>query len=169
MKTFRRFSQVLLLVSAAALASAAPVPPTPAPVWNLKDVNGHDVSSEQLKGKVVVVDFWATWCPPCRQEIPGYVDLQKKYAQDGLVDVGISLDAKGPAVVKQFVDKYQVSYLIVMGTEEVTKAFGGMDAIPTTFIIDRAGQIRERKVGSVPREVFEKSVLTYLKPAAAPM
>jgi len=158
-------SAVLFLLGS--IGRAAPVTPTPAPVWKLKDVNGNVVSSDQLKGKVVVVDFWATWCPPCRQEIPGYVDLQKKYAQDGLVVVGISLDQKGPAVVKQFVDRYQVSYLIVMGDEEVTKAFGGMDAIPTTFIIDRDGQIRDRKTGLVSRAVFEKTLLTYLKPATA--
>ena len=72
-----------------------------APSWRLRDLDGNEVSSDQFKGKVVVLDFWATWCGPCRQEIPGYVELQKKYAADGLVVIGVSLDEGGPAVVKK--------------------------------------------------------------------
>src|ERR1700679_3434687 len=75
---------------------------SPAPAWSLKDPDGKAVSSDQFKGKVVVLDFWATWCPPCRAEIPGYVELQKKYAADGLVIVGVSMDQDGALVVKKF-------------------------------------------------------------------
>ncbi|HYP16122.1 MAG TPA: TlpA disulfide reductase family protein, partial [Opitutus sp.] len=98
---------LLVALGAAAIGRAEPVAPTPAPSWKLKDVNGNVVSSEQFKGKVVVVDFWATWCGPCRVEIPGYVALQKKYADD-LVVIGMSLDAQGPGVVKKFVEKNKV-------------------------------------------------------------
>ena len=111
----------------------------------------------------MVVDFWATWCPPCRAEIPGYIELQKKYGKDGLVIIGVSLDQKGPAVVKPFMEKFGINYPIVMGDDDVTAAFGGMDAIPTTFIIDRAGQIRDRKVGSEPTEDYEQRILAVLK------
>src|SRR5664280_1219909 len=72
--------------------------PFPAPAWTLQDVNGKAVSSDQLKGKVVVLDFWATWCGPCRFEIPGYIELQKKYGDAGLAIVGVSLDRGGPLV-----------------------------------------------------------------------
>jgi thiol-disulfide isomerase/thioredoxin len=74
------------------------------------------VSSDQFKGKVVVLDFWATWCPPCRSEIPGYVELQKKYAADGLVFVGVSVDEDGPEVVKKFIKDHGINYTIVMAT-----------------------------------------------------
>jgi thiol-disulfide isomerase/thioredoxin len=133
-----------------------------APAWNLKDVHGQTVTSEQFKGKVVVLDFWATWCGPCRQEIPGYVDLQKKYGKDGLVIVGVSLDQAGPGVVEEFVKKFAVNYQMVMGDEAIQSAFGGMDAIPTTFLIDRAGQVRDRKVGTEPTEEYEKKVVALL-------
>jgi thiol-disulfide isomerase/thioredoxin len=133
-----------------------------APKWNLKDVHGQAISSEQFKGKVVVVDFWATWCGPCRTEIPGYVDLQKKYGKDGLVVVGVSLDQAGPKVVEEFVKNFGVNYQMVMGDDDVQTAFGGMDAIPTTFLIDRSGQIRDKKVGAESAADYEKKVTALL-------
>jgi len=133
-----------------------------APAWELKDVNGAVVRSDQFKGKVVVVDFWATWCPPCRAEIPGYVELQKKYGKDGLVIIGVSLDQAGPDVVKAFAAKYAINYPLVMGDDAVVGAFGGVEAIPTTFLIDRTGQIRDRKMGSEETSVYEKKLLSVL-------
>jgi thiol-disulfide isomerase/thioredoxin len=135
----------------------------PAPGWKLQDVNGRAVSSDQFKGKVVVVDFWATWCPPCREEIPGYIALQKKYGADQLAIVGVSLDQAGPGVVKAFIEKNGVNYPMVMGDDAVQSAFGGMEAIPTTFLIDRAGQIRDRKVGSMPTADYEQKIVALLK------
>ena len=134
----------------------------PAPAWKLQDVNGKPVSSEQFKGKVIVIDFWATWCGPCREEIPGYIALQKKYGADKLAIVGMSVDQAGPGVVKAFIEKNGVNYQMVMADEAVTTAFGGMDAIPTTFLIDRTGQIRDRKVGSEPTADYERKIVSLL-------
>ncbi len=161
--------------TAAESAAAVPSQPAPSPVamaalpklgavpaWKLKDVEGRDVASDQLKGKVVVLDFWATWCGPCRMEIPGYVAMQKKYAADGLVIVGVSVDQGGPDVVKPFAAKYGINYQLVMGDEAIDKLFGGIEAIPTTFLIDRDGQIRDRKVGAEESESYEKKVASVL-------
>jgi peroxiredoxin len=164
MKFLRPAFGFLSLLSLTAVLHAEPVAPTPAPAWKLKDVNGNVVSSAQFKGKVVVVDFWATWCPPCRAEMPGYVALQKKYRDAGLVIIGVSVDRQGPGVVKKFIADMHVDYQIVMADDDIPTAFGGMDAIPTTFIIDRAGNIRDRKVGQVPTADYEQTVLQYLKP-----
>ncbi len=163
MKSVRLLLSSLALFTLAAVLRAEPVKPAPAPAWKLKDVDGNVVSSDQFKGKVLVVDFWATWCGPCRTEIPGYVALQKKYRDAGLVVIGVSLDQQGPGVVKKFITTQKVDYQIVMGTDEVVEAFGGMDAIPTTFIIDRDGNIRDRKVGAEPAEEFESRVKEFLK------
>lgn len=162
MKTFRTFLLFSLVALAAVNSRAEAVPPTPAPAWKLKDVDGKVVSSTDFKGKVVVIDFWATWCPPCREEIPGYIALQKKYGKDGLVIIGVSLDQKGPAVVKPFMAKMGINYPIVMADEETAGLFGGVEAIPTTFIIDRAGIIRDRKMGAEPTETFEKRLVAIM-------
>ena len=163
MKTLRTALLVSFALVAALSAGAETVPPTPAPEWKLKDVEGKVVSSADFKGKVVVIDFWATWCPPCIAEIPGYIELQKKYGKDGLVIVGISLDQKGPSVVKPFMAKMGINYPIVMADEDTPAAFGGVEAIPTTFIIDRVGMIRDRKLGAEPVESYEQRLLVYLK------
>jgi thiol-disulfide isomerase/thioredoxin len=165
MKTLRFLLLPAFLFAGGLLARAETVAPTAAPAWKLKDVNGKVVSSDQFKGKVMVVDFWATWCGPCRMEIPGYVELQKKYGKD-LAVIGVSVDAQGPGVVKKFIDKYGVDYQIVMANDDVISAFGGAEgiqAIPTTFIIDREGKIRDRKVGAEHTADFEARLVQYLK------
>ena len=116
--------------------------------WRLKDLAGRDVTLSQFKGKVVMLDFWATWCPPCRKEMPDFIALQKKYAERGLVIVGLSLDAQGPAVVKAFTESLGVNYVIAMGDNDVAEAYK-VEAMPTTFLIDREGRIRHRKLGSL--------------------
>jgi peroxiredoxin len=139
---------------------AAPAAATtrPAPAWKLRDLEGHEISSDRFKGKVLVVDFWATWCAPCVGEIPGYIALQKKYGPAGLVIVGISLDQKGPDQVKQFAQAKGMNYQVVMGDDQVAEAFGGIDAIPTTFLISREGRILHQKTGAMPPEEYEKVV-----------
>jgi thiol-disulfide isomerase/thioredoxin len=147
-------------VAAAAPAGSAALPViSTAPAWSLTTLDGKPVSSEQLKGKVIVVDFWATWCGPCIHEIPGYIALQKRYAERGLVVVGISVDQQGADVVSKFVSDRAINYPIAMATPEVIAAFGGIEGIPTTFLIDREGQLRHRKVGAMETADYEKLIL----------
>ncbi|AOS43914.1 Thiol-disulfide oxidoreductase ResA [Lacunisphaera limnophila] len=160
MKTLLRSLCVILclgLLPAAALAQGT-LTGQAAPALVFKDLAGAEVSLAALKGKVVVVDFWATWCGPCIQEIPGYIALQKKYGKDGLVIVGVSLDQKGPAHVKKFVEARGMDYTIVMGDNEAVDAFGGFNSIPTTFLIGRDGRIIHQKSGAWAHDKYEELV-----------
>jgi peroxiredoxin len=135
----------------------------PAPTWKLQSFDGKSVSFDDFKGKVVILDFWATWCGPCREEIPGLIDLQKKYEKQGLAVVGISLDGGGAEVVKAFVTKVGMNYAVLLGNDKVQQAFGGIDAIPATFVIDRRGHIVKKYVGLVEKKQLEAVTKPLLK------
>ena len=122
----------------------------PAPQFSLANLDGKNVSLKDFADKVMVVDFWATWCGPCREEIPHLNKLYENYRGKGLVVVGISMDAEGPEVVKQFAKELRMEYPVVMGDENVQQDFGGIVGLPTTFIIDRKGNIVKKYTGYQP-------------------
>jgi peroxiredoxin len=132
-----------------------------APDFALKDASGRTVKLSDFKGKVVVLDFWATWCPPCRQEIPGFVALHSQYKDQGVEVVGVTFD-DGWEPVKPFVQNYGINYTVVMGDQDVAKRFGNINGIPTTFVIDRDGVIRKKHVGYGPPELFTEAVESVL-------
>ncbi|GAB4369872.1 MAG: hypothetical protein Kow0042_11820 [Calditrichia bacterium] len=134
-----------------------------APDFVLYNQDGEKIALSDYKGKVVIVDFWATWCGPCRMEIPGFVKLRKKYHQKGMEIIGISLDQPGWQVVKPFMDQYKINYPIVLGNQKVVMDYGGIRGIPTTFIINREGEIVEKVVGYRPDEYFEERIVNLLE------
>ena len=134
----------------------------PAPNFVLKTSSGQTVELKKLVGKVVVVNFWATWCGPCRMEIPGMLEVYKKYKGKGLEIIGVSLDQKGWSVVTPYVEKTKIDYPIVLGTEQVVSDYGNFEAIPTTFVVDKKGNIVVEHTGSVSKDAFELMIKPYL-------
>ncbi len=117
-----------------------------APDFTLKTIDGQEITLSKLKGKVVLLDFWATWCGPCRESIPHLIQLYKAYRENGFEMIGISLDKGDAAVVGNFAKSMDIPYPIVMATEEVARDYR-VTSIPTTFFIDKEGKIREKIPG----------------------
>lgn len=134
----------------------------PAPAWSLVDLAGNPVESAQFKGKVVIVDFWATWCGPCRKGIPELNKLYTTYKSKGVEIVGVSLDQQGPGVVKPFVAQYKMSYPVLMGNQKIVNDFGGVTGIPTAFVISQDGKIYKKYVGLYPSSVYEQDIKSLL-------
>lgn len=122
--------------------------------FTVADLSGRVISSTELLGKVVIVNFWATWCPPCRDEIPDLIKLQDKY-RDQLVVLGISEDEGPVEDVQAFVAEHQMNYPVVMTTPALRKIFRGVTALPTTFVLDRDGKIAQKHVGLLNAQVTE--------------
>jgi peroxiredoxin len=154
------------LVGWSRLAATESLPPAGAlaSAWKLQDINGKTISSTDFAGQVVVLDFWATWCPPCRVEIPGFIELQKEFEKDGVTIIGVSVDGRDEiGTVKKFAEKFGVNYPVVLADQETVHAFGGIDAVPTTFIIDREGRIASRHVGFAEKAGLEKEIKMLLR------
>lgn len=161
------------LVSAAPADDAKPIRlvknPAPAPAFALQDLDGNTISLDDLHGKVVILAFWATWCAPCRAEIPGLISLQRKYP-DQLQIVGLSVDDGPVAAVKQFVQKVWINYPVAIVPPGLQEKYGGVGALPTVFVLDTKGGVVQKHVGLQPPELLENEVRALLDmPVAAPI
>jgi thiol-disulfide isomerase/thioredoxin len=130
-----------------------------APKFSLKSVKDNkSVNLADFKGKVLIINFWATWCPPCRSEIPDFIKLQKEYGSKGLQIIGLAVDAGGAKVVSDFGKEMGINYVSLLADAQTQQAYGGIRGIPATFIVDRKGQIVKKYLGAKSKEQFEAEI-----------
>lgn len=153
----RRLSPLFVLFALAALAVPARAGEPQAPPFSLRSLDGRMVRLSDYRGKAVVLDFWATWCKPCRASMPHLNDMQDRYGAR-LVVVGVSIDDGGNQAVKRFADDLGIKFKVAMADERVLEAYGPIRSIPTTFFINRRGEIARRVVGYIDRETMESYV-----------
>jgi cytochrome c biogenesis protein CcmG/thiol:disulfide interchange protein DsbE len=129
-----------------------------APEFALKDSHGRTATIADYKGKVVLLNFWATWCGPCKIEIPWFVDFEQRFKDQGFAVLGVSMDEEGWEEVKPYIEQKKVNYRVVIGTDQVADLYGGVSSLPTSFLIDRDGKIAGVHVGLVSKSVYENEI-----------
>ncbi len=134
-----------------------------APDFTLTDANGASVKLSDYRGKVVLLNFWATWCGPCAMEIPWFIDFEHQFKSRGLEIVGVSMDEEGWAAVKPYVAEHNVNYRVLLGNDSVSQLYGGVESLPTTFIIDRDGKFAfSPHIGLVEKSEYLNEIQTLL-------
>ena len=136
---------------------------SPAADFSLPQLNLQTLRLSDYRGKIVLLDFWATWCDPCREETPHLVELQNKYRDQGLQIIGVSMD-DGPEPVREFYQQFHMNYPVVMGNAEVSERYGGVLGLPIAFVIGRDGRIYARHIGATEVSVLEQEVKKLLSP-----
>ncbi len=134
----------------------------PAPDFNLKDVHSQDVKLSKFKGKVVLLNFWATWCGPCKIEMPWFVEFQREYKDRGFSVIAVSMDEEGWDIVRPFTEGLKLNFPVVIGDDQIADAFGGVVALPTTFIIDKQGRIASTHQGLVSKGDYQDEIESLL-------
>ena len=133
------------------------------PELTLKDLNGRTIRLSKYHGKVVLINFWATWCPPCRAEMPDLIRLQREHAKDGLQIIGITYERESKARVRRFAGRIKVNYPIILGTPEIKGRFSPDEILPLTVVINRDGQVVEVIRGILLRQEFDEKIKPLLK------
>ncbi len=126
-----------------------------APDFTLEDLQGSEISLSSLVGKVVFLNVWATWCDPCKDEIPHFIEAYNEHKENGLEIIGVSIDDFGKNTVLKFTQEWKINYPIVMTTKQLTKDYGPFNKVPVTVIIDKNGKIRHRKIGYMDKDYLE--------------
>ncbi len=139
-----------------------------APDFKLTTLDGKQVKLSDYRGKAVLLNFWATWCGPCKVEIPWFMDLEKQYAPQGLVVLGVAMDDDGKATVTKFAQEMKIDYTVVLGNDNVADQYGGVEGLPTTFYVDRNGKIVKVVAGLVSHSEIEDGIKEALNSSAAP-
>ena len=139
----------------------------PAPDFELQSLEGKNVKLSDFRGKAVLLNFWATYCGPCKIEMPWFVALQNEYGPQGLQIVGVAMDDASPEDIAKFAKDLGVNYPILLGKETVGQSYGGVDVLPTTFFIDRNGRVTDREFGLQSRSVFVANIKKALGPGQA--
>ena len=137
----------------------------PAPDFLLTDLSGQTLRLSDYRGKVVVLDFWATWCDPCKQEIPHFIEMQQRYGAQGLQVIGISMDDDEKAA-RDFQQQFKMNYPVALGNPKLADRYGGILGLPITFMIDRSGRINARHVGATAADVLEAEIRRLLASAS---
>jgi cytochrome c biogenesis protein CcmG/thiol:disulfide interchange protein DsbE len=143
-------------------ALPAPVKGAIAPDFTAVDSNGALLRLSDFKGRVTVLNFWASWCAPCTEETPWFIEFQKKYGRDGLAVVGVSLDDDGWKTVRPFIGGIGVNYRTILANSQISRLYGGLEALPVTLIIDRAGRVSATYVGLIGHDNFEAAIRALL-------
>ncbi len=129
--------------------------------FTLTDFSGKKFTLSQYKGKVVLLDFWASWCVPCQAEIPKFIEWQKKYGEEGLQVIGVSMD-DNEKTARKFVERLKPNYPIAMGNAKLGEAYGGILGLPANLIISRAGRVRAKYVGATDLDALEREIQVQL-------
>ena len=130
----------------------------PAPAFTLRDANGSSVSLSDYRGKVVLLNFWATWCGPCKMEIPWFIDMEQQYKSKGFEVVGVSMDEDGWTAIKPYIAEEKVNYRVLLGDDSIGDLYGGVEALPTSFVIDRDGRIAYVHVGLAEKNEYVNEI-----------
>lgn len=174
MPRFFRFAPVLALLAAGcstetpAVGAVKPVAQRKqAPGFALKDSDGKTAQLSDYKGKVVLLNFWATWCGPCKIEIPWFIEFENRLKSQGFAVVGVAMDDEGWEIVKPYVTSKKMNYRVLMGDEKTAALYGGVESLPTTFVLDRDGKVAAIHIGLVSKSEYEKDIQTLLAQPAS--
>ena len=159
---------VVALSTMVAFASAVPRDQRkPAPDFTLETIKDNQISLSAYRGRVVLLDFWATWCTGCKVEIPWFIEFDKKYRRQGLVTIGVAMDEEGQRVIAPYVNEHRIPYLIASGYPSLVKPYE-ITALPVTLLIDKAGRIADVHAGVVDKTVWEQEIQDLLRERTVP-